>query len=474
MNARLSAAWAEREPHSAWVLLVFAAAAGSVAGGVALGSGHGRFVSGAMLPLAAIGAAVFAWLVFARFELFVLTILAIRAALDAFGGLGGGLGAAGAVSVIFLCVGTIWLFAEPIARRVPVPSFVWPVTAFVGAGALSILVAKNQVGAIEDVIRFATLVLIVLVLNQLLTTPRALKHLLVAVYLSLAIPALVGAYQVATKSGFHVSAEFSRVRGTFDHPNPFSIYLTMLIVMGVALLLKVERRSVKLLLLGAIGLCGVFLLLTYTRSAWIATVAGLLVVAFFEGKRLLPFMGFAVVLVVMLVPSVAMRFSDLSTETTQSGAAGNSLVWRFEYWQQALQLSENPIVGAGLRTVQASTDVSKEPHNDFIRVYVETGLIGLSAYLWFLFSLARSARRSIRNTRSPLEHSVAVGFAGCLAAFLLLSLVSNVISQLVILWYFLAFAVAAAAGPRLERRTLSLDEGSAGLSPFSFKTPVTR
>jgi putative inorganic carbon (HCO3(-)) transporter len=470
MTRRLSAAWAEREPRSALTLIVIAAAAGSVVGALALGSQHGRLLRATMLPLAAAASAVvFAWLVFARFELFVLTILAMRAALDAFGGLDGGLGAAGAISVIFLCVGTIWLFAEPVSQRVPVPTFVWPVAAFVGAGALSVLVAKNQIFAIEDVIRFATLVVIVLVLNQLLTTERALKHLLVAVYISLAIPALVGAYQVVTKTGYHVSASFSRVRGTFDHPNPFSIYLTMLIVMGVALVLKVQRRSVKLLLLGAIGVSGSFLLLTYTRSAWIATLAGLLVVAFYQGKRLVPIMGFAVVLVVLLVPSVAERFSDLSTETTESGAAGNSLVWRFEYWQQALELSENPIAGVGLRTVQASTDVSKEPHNDFIRVYVETGLIGLSAYLWFLVSLARGARRSIRNTRAPLEHAVAVGFAGCLAAFLLLSLVSNVISQLVILWYFLAFAVAAAAGPRLERKPMTFDQMSAGLSPTSYQ-----
>ena len=64
---------------------------------------------------------------------------------------------------------------------------------------------------------------------------------------------------------------------------------------------------------------------------------------------------------------------------------------------------------------------------------------------------------------------MAVGFAGCLAAFLLLSLVSNVISQLVILWYFLAFAVAAAAGPRLERRPMTFDQMSAGLSPTSYQ-----
>ncbi len=405
-----------------------------------------------MLPLAGAAAVVFAWLVFARFELFVLSILAIRSALDAFGGLGGGLGAAGAVSVIFLTVGTIWLFAEPVEERLPTPRFVLPIVAFVGSGTLSVLVAKDATGALEDVVRFATLVVIVLVLNQLLRDEHELKRLLIAIYISIGIPALFAMYQLATKSGFHVSSGFSRVEGTFDHPNPFAIYLTMMIVMGVALLLKIQGRWPRLGLFAAVSVSGVFLLLTYTRSAWIATVAGLLVVAYYQGKRLVPIIGIVAIAVAMLVPSVASRFSDLSTQTTATGAAGNSLIWRFEYWQQALTLSDNPIMGAGLRTVRAETDVAKEPHNDFIRVYVELGLIGLSAYLWFLFSMVGMARRSIKETQAPLEHAVAVGFMGCLAAFLLLSLVSNVITQLVILWYFLAFAVAAAAAPRLERQ----------------------
>jgi putative inorganic carbon (hco3(-)) transporter len=451
MNTRLSAIRAEREPRALWVMVVLAATAGAVTFGMSLGTRQERLANGLLFPMAALFAIVFAWLVFARFELFVLTIIGMRAALDAFGGLGGGLGAAGAVSLIFLSVGTVWLFAEPIQRRFVVPRFAWPLAAFVGASALSIVVAKNPVGAIEDVIKFATLVVIVLVLNQTLLSERELKRLLVAVYISLAVPALVGAYQVVTKSGFHVSRDFSRVRGTFDHPNPFSIYLTMLIVMGAALYLKVEKRAVKLALIGCIGVSGVFLLLTYTRSAWIATVAGLLVVAYYEGKRLIPIFGVIVVAVALLVPSVASRFQDLSQTTTDTGAAGNSLIWRFDYWRQALTLTTNPIIGAGLRTVAAETDVSKEPHNDFIRVYVETGLIGLTAYLWFLLSLVRVSRRSIKQVRAPLERAVVVGFTGCLASFLLLSLVSNVISQLVILWYFLAFAVAASAAPRLER-----------------------
>jgi O-antigen ligase len=332
-----------------------------------------------------------------------------------------------------------------------VPGFVWPVAAFVVAGSLSILVTLDPLGAAQDVMRFATLVVIVLVVNQLLTSERELKRLLIAVYASLVVPALVAAYQLATGSGYHVSGSFSRVRGTFDHPNPFAIYLSMMMVMGVALLLQVRRTSVKLLLLVTVSGCGALLILTYTRSAWIAATAGMLVVALYQGKRLLPIIGLAAVAVGMLVPSVATRFDDLSTETTATGAAGNSLVWRFEYWGQALELSDDPITGAGLRTVRAQTDVGKEPHNDFIRVYVETGLIGLSAYLWFLGSLVVMVRRSIRRTRRRLERGVAVGFAGCLVAFLILSVVSNVITQLVLLWYFLAFAVAAYAAPRLGR-----------------------
>jgi O-antigen ligase len=133
-----------------------------------------------------------------------------------------------------------------------------------------------------------------------------------------------------------------------------------------------------------------------------------------------------------------------------SGAAGNSLVWRFGYWRQALDLNNDPLLGNGLRSVRETTDIAKEPHNDFIRVFVETGAIGLLAYLWLVVTLWRTGKRAIRNTaEGTLFHGVTVGFFGCVVAFLLLSFVSNVITQLVIFWYFAAFAAAAVAAPRL-------------------------
>ncbi|HEY6566885.1 MAG TPA: O-antigen ligase family protein, partial [Actinomycetota bacterium] len=230
----------------------------------------------------------------------------------------------------------------------------------------------------------------------------------------------------------------------------------LLIILGLAILPDLSHR-LKMLMIPFLATSGFFLLFTYTRSAWVATVAGLLVVGMCNGRKILGVVGLLVVVVAFTVPGVAARFADLEETSTSSGAAANSLVWRFGYWQQALQLSDSPLIGEGLSTVRASTDVEKEPHNDFIRVYVEMGIVGMAAYLWLLFSFAGVARRGLREVTKGLDRGIVAGFTGAVVAFLLLSLVSNVITQLVILWYFTAIASAAVAAPRLVSAPREVD-----------------
>jgi hypothetical protein len=66
-----------------------------------------------------------------------------------------------------------------------------------------------------------------------------------------------------------------------------------------------------------------------------------------------------------------------------------------------------------------------------------------------LFLCLHTAVRALR--RAPpggLARGVAVGFAGCAVAFVAVSAASNVISNVVTLWYFVAFAAAASAVAR--------------------------
>jgi O-Antigen ligase len=424
---------------------------GAVAAGTARASGGTR--ADVVLPVVAALGLGLAWLAFTRFDLFVVAILAVRASLDALklgstGPSGGAFDPAAILSVAFLFAGLLWMAAQSREPLAPASPVVRPAAALVLAGAVSVVFSPNVGGAAVDVMKLGTVVVILVVLNQLFTAVRPVRIVLGAAVISSLAPMAVAAYQFLTRTGLHESGAFARVQGTFTHPNPFAIYLTLLLVMGTAVLryLSPGRRLVLLLFMAGWGGC---LLLTYTRSAWLATLAGVLTVGLYQGKRAIAVAGLVLIGVLLLAPSTAARFADLEHEQTATGAAGNSLVWRFGYWKQAIDLNNNPLLGNGLRSVGETTDVEKEPHNDFIRVFVETGAIGLAAYLWFVVALWRTGKQAIANTRDGLFQGIAVGFFGCVVAFLLLSLVSNVITQLAILWYFVAFAAAAIAAPRL-------------------------
>jgi O-antigen ligase len=181
-------------------------------------------------------------------------------------------------------------------------------------------------------------------------------------------------------------------------------------------------------------------------------VVGLLTLAGLSGKKIVGFVAIGVIVAGLSIPTVAARFADLDDVTTQSLAAGNSLVWRLEYWRQAITLSDDPLLGSGLAAVKIEGSEGKEPHNDFIRVFVETGILGMAAFLWFLWRGIGVIRTGLRDTRDGFWRWVVIGFGASFGAYILLSLVSNVITQLALLWYLGAFAALAVAAPRLAPR----------------------
>jgi O-antigen ligase len=152
----------------------------------------------------------------------------------------------------------------------------------------------------------------------------------------------------------------------------------------------------------------------------------------------------------LAIPSIGVRLSDLTESQKESGAPGNSLIWRFQYWKQVLALQDNPVLGIGFKEVELTeTTANSPPHNDPIRVFVETGLLGLAAYVWLLVTLAVEARSTLRRAPPGLPRGLAVAFVAALVGLVALSLTANVITQLVILWYFMTIVVLAMARPRI-------------------------
>lgn len=385
-----------------------------------------------------------------KFEIFLGALLATRSGLDAAKIGSSVLDVTGALALLFLGMGLIWLAVQRSQLgKVPENPLFAPLLALLVAGSFSLIASLRPVEGATHLVRIAAVLVLLQVLNRLVTSIRRLKFVLLAFFASALIPLLFGSFQLLTGAGSVARGGFERITGSFLHPNPFAIYLTFLFLVGLALYRHLGW-SWRIALLPILAGSGIQLLFTFTRSAWIAAIAGLLVIALLQSKKLFVGLVVTVVLAVVMVPATVERLSDLGQATTASGAPGNSLQWRIQFWGETLSTVQNPVVGLGLGSAAALTEEGKLPHNDFVRTYVEMGLFGLLSYIWFLWRLGEMVKVALRRSPPGLIRGLAVALAASSVAFLLASFVSNILSQLVILWYFATIAGAAWAAVRLS------------------------
>jgi O-antigen ligase len=380
-----------------------------------------------------------------RFEAFVLTLIIVRAGVDSMGGIGP-LQVNALLSLLFLVFGLIWLAGSVRSDR-PKTITGAPSLLFFAAGFLSVLGSAQPMPTTIELLRVGSGLLMLEILQRLVTTRAMLNRLLAALLLSAVVPIGLGLFQAATGGGLWV-AGFVRVVGTFRHPNPYSIYLVIIILTIVALLPNV-RTKLRIPLGIYAALAVVVLVSSLTRSAWMGLALGIIVIALLQSRWLIPVMLVVAIGAAVLSPSVMQRVTEMGEPGTSAvGDPTNSFTWRVNYWKDTLALADGrAVTGIGMGMVQRSTPEEKAPHNDYLRVVVEGGLLALAGYIWLLVALARLALQAVRDRgrlRGPPK-GVAVGFVASLAALLLLGIVSNVISQVVLLWYVATIAALASA-----------------------------
>ena len=405
--------------------------------------------AGAMLGLLAL----------TRFSVFVMALLVLRASVD-LGKLGGGqadqAGTAVAdrgvdptslLAVLFLLASALWLAAQHYQRgRLPGSTLRRALLVFVAAAAISVPASVSVRASLLQLLRIVAAVTMFIVLEQLIVNRTVLRQVVLAAFLSLVFPIAYTTLGFLTGGpASEVKGAFTRITGPFTSSNNFGRYLMVMIVFGVALYPHLERRW-RLALAALLVPSAVFLLLTYTRTAILGTVIGLVVVGLIQSKRLLVTLVALSIMALVLVPQFSTRFTSLADVGPGGQPSGNSLAWRVGYWTEVLPLANsNPVTGIGLNSTQLITDEAKQPHNDFIRAYVETGLLGFGAYLAMLIAMVGLGGRGVRvSPPGSFERGVAAGFMGCAVAFIAVSIAANVLSSVVLLWYLFAFAAAAA------------------------------
>ena len=99
--------------------------------------------------------------------------------------------------------------------------------------------------------------------------------------------------------------------------------------------------------------------------------------------------------VLLAAPRVITRVTDL-VNPREGGNQGNSLLGRLSIWSSELeQFGHKPFLGHGWGYTLASQD--KASHNDYLRLMVEGGVLGLLSIVAVMYSLVRAAWRASRG-----------------------------------------------------------------------------
>jgi O-antigen ligase len=336
-----------------------------------------------------------------------------------------------AASHVFLALALVLLLAS----RAPVrfPPVLAPVTAFFVWTVVSAWASGDLVGALPQIKKFYVY-LALPVIYSLFRSRDAARRLLEAWIIVGVIAVSIALAQFATKIG---EAERSgksfleyytpdRITGFFSHWMTFS-QAALLILASLVAYLLFSRRAVRgrAVWTAAAALISLGLVLSFTRSAWLAMVVLALYFAWQTKPKLLWIVPAAVALVIVAAPGPLRE--HIESIRTPGPKEARPIMWRTG-WNM---IKAEPWTGMGPMHVGARfsefqpPDVTELPpayyehlHNVFIHYAAERGLPALAAVLWLLGKILWDLRRGLSRMapgRSEGRFLAQAGLASTLA-----------------------------------------------------------
>jgi putative inorganic carbon (hco3(-)) transporter len=271
---------------------------------------------------------------------------------------------------------------------------------------------------------------------------KRMKTLLFVMLVSVTLCYINGMVQYFT--GFDIVRRdelFSgRISGSLINANDFGSYVIMFmpLLLSMAIWKKLILRYRVIII--SVFLMSLFcLIFSYSRGSWLGFLVGILFFGFVKSKKL--FLCFIVILIAgsfFLPERAKTRIKEI--DSLEQVTANH----RITLWKEALSIIEDwPVLGTGLNTYTMVAPHYKihpqggiYPHNSYLHMAAEIGLVGLGAFLWFIWTVFYRgfglAVRRAHGTSSDISSSVASLMTGStLTPVLLLGLMAGILGFLV-------------------------------------------
>jgi hypothetical protein len=218
--------------------------------------------------------------------------------------------------------------------------------------------------------------------------------------------ALVSALMVS--DAFTDTPTSARLSGPLgETANMYGGYLILNLAIALGLFLQAGTTGGRLATATAIVLLGIPVLYTYSRTSFVAILAATFAFGILKDRRLLIVTLVVGLLTPIFAPDrILERISSISGVAT--GDEPSSWASRVSAWQVlgGRTAAESPLLGFGLASVNLGN-----VDNEYVRVFIDTGILGLALFLWVLGVLAIRATRLIdRLPPQTFERGYASGY----------------------------------------------------------------
>lgn len=313
-----------------------------------------------------------------------------------------------AVSHAILAVGLALLLLKP--SKVRFPPLIWPVAALVAWTLVSVAASDQPAAALPQVKKFFVFAVLPLAYTAFRSADacRRAAEAWVTVVLGACLLALVQfgravARTGALDSGFYRLYVDDRVTGFHSHWMTFSQASVLVLLTLACYLLFAERRRGSGIWIGAAGVIAAALVLSFTRSAWLALLAGgIYLLAMKRPKALL-----AVPVLLAAGYIVAPEALQQRVRSIRPGANQARIVM----WRTGLSMiAERPLLGvgperAGPRFAEYQPgDIKELPpgfyghlHNVYVHYAAERGIPAALIVIWLFGQVLIDMRRGLRS-----------------------------------------------------------------------------
>jgi O-antigen ligase len=343
-------------------------------------------------------------------------------------------------------LGGTWLLYKTLIERSWPKSILWaPFLTFSVIAAISLLNGSREITTKETIIsglylvRFIEYFLLTFIALDLAKTPKYHRIILNALIVSATLLALAGFIQLKIKPDFG-SFEIlgwdphqGRLLSTWFDPNFIGGLFAFSLSIITALILdkKITKRHKKWFIIsGALMLYA--LLITYSRSAYLAFLGGMGIIGLMRSRQLLIGIIIASILLVSISARAQERVINLYYTAQSLVGIGAELPdatarLRLDSWDGAWTIIEDkPILGIGFNTYAYAQnrygfldDLKKHSatgsDSTLLTIWATTGILGFLAYLWLLGTILWVSR----------SNSLAIGFFAGIIALLIHSIFVN-------------------------------------------------